>query len=124
MNGSLHFDLVAIGGGFAGLCAAVRGAELGLRTVIIEAGAEEGYLCSSRWAGGIFHVSYHDVKLSPDDLLAAINRQTGGEADQELAAAMKHFARSNGRCWCSPGLRTDPMPAIALARCCPIATSC
>jgi hypothetical protein len=45
-------------------------------------------MCSSRWAGGIFHVSYHDVKLSPDDLLAAINRQTTGEADQELAAAI------------------------------------
>jgi hypothetical protein len=26
--------------------------------------------------------------LSPDDLLAAINRQTGGETDQELAAAI------------------------------------
>lgn len=88
MNGSLHFDLVAIGGGFAGLCAAVRGAELGLRTVVIEAGAEEGYLCSSRWAGGIFHVSYHDVKLSPGELLAAIDRQTSGETDRELAAAI------------------------------------
>jgi fumarate reductase flavoprotein subunit len=88
MNGSLHFDLVAIGGGFAGLCAAVRGAELGLRTVVIEAGAEEAYLCSSRWAGGIFHVSYHDVKLSPDELLAAIDRQTSDETDRELAAAI------------------------------------
>ncbi len=88
MNQALHFDLVAIGGGFAGLCAAVRGAELGLRTAVLEAGADAGYLCNSRWAGGIFHVSYHDVKLSPDDLVAAINRQTGGEADQELAAAI------------------------------------
>ena len=79
---------MAIGGGFAGLCAALRGAELGLRTAIVEAGADDGYLCSSRWAGGIFHVSYHDVKLSPDELIAAINRQTGGEADPELAAAI------------------------------------
>jgi glycine/D-amino acid oxidase-like deaminating enzyme len=69
MNEPLHFDLVAIGGGFAGLCAAVRGAELGLRTAVLEAGADEGYLCNSRWAGGIFHVSYHDVKLGPDALL-------------------------------------------------------
>ncbi|HJU17254.1 MAG TPA: FAD-dependent oxidoreductase [Stellaceae bacterium] len=88
MNEPLHFDLVAIGGGFAGLCAAVRGAELGLRTAVLEAGPDEGYPCNSRWAGGIFHVSYHDVKLSPEELLAAINRQTGGEADQELAAAI------------------------------------
>jgi fumarate reductase flavoprotein subunit len=88
MSERLHFDLLAIGGGFAGLCTAARGAELGLRTAVLEAGGEEGYLCSSRWAGGIFHVSYYDVKLSPDELLAAINRQTGGEADQELAAAV------------------------------------
>ncbi|HTV44396.1 MAG TPA: FAD-dependent oxidoreductase [Stellaceae bacterium] len=88
MNEPVHFDLVAIGGGLAGLCAAVRGAELGLRTAVLEAGADEKYPCSSRWAGGIFHVAYHDVKLSPDELLAAINRQTGGETDQELAAAI------------------------------------
>jgi hypothetical protein len=31
MNELTHFDLVAIGGGFARLCAAMRGAELGLR---------------------------------------------------------------------------------------------
>src|SRR5487761_281840 len=88
MNEPLHFDLVAIGGGFAGLCAAVRGAELGLRTAVLEAGTGEGYPCSSRWAGGIFHVSYHDVKLGPDALFAAINRQTGGETDPVLAAAI------------------------------------
>jgi succinate dehydrogenase/fumarate reductase flavoprotein subunit len=38
----LQFDLVAVGGGFAGLCAALRGAELGLRTAIVEAGAVTG----------------------------------------------------------------------------------
>ena len=88
MDKSLHFDLAAIGGGFAGLCTALRGAELGLRTAVIEAGADETYRCSSRWAGGIFHVSYHDVKLSPDKLLAAINDRTHGETDRELAEAI------------------------------------
>jgi fumarate reductase flavoprotein subunit len=88
MDEPTHFDLVTIGGGFAGLCAAVRGAELGLRTAVLETGTDESCLCSSRWAGGIFHVSYHDVKLSPDELLTAINRQTNGETDRELAAAI------------------------------------
>jgi fumarate reductase flavoprotein subunit len=88
MSEKLHFDLVAIGGGFARLCASVRGAELGLRTAVLEAGADDGYLCNSRWAGGIFHVSYHDVKLGPEELLAAIDGQTSGEADPELAAAI------------------------------------
>jgi fumarate reductase flavoprotein subunit len=88
MTESLQFDLIAIGGGFAGLCAGVRGAELGLRTAVVEAGLEDGYLCSSRWAGGIFHVSYHDVKLDSEALIAAINRQTSGEAEPELVAAI------------------------------------
>jgi len=92
MNDGLEFDLVAIGGGFAGLCAALRGAELGQRSAVVEAGADEDYLCSSRWAGGIFHVSYHDVKLSRDELIAAINRQTGGETDPALVAAIAEDA--------------------------------
>ena len=88
MSEQPEFDLVAVGGGFAGLVAAVRGAELGLRTAVIEQGTDERYLCSSRWAGGIFHVSYHDVKLAPAELVAAILRATGGEAEPELAAAI------------------------------------
>jgi fumarate reductase flavoprotein subunit len=83
-----EFDLVSIGGGFAGLVAALRGAELGLRTAILEQGTDERYLCSSRWAGGIFHVSYHDVKLAPAELVGAIERATEGEAEPELAAAI------------------------------------
>ena len=83
-----EFDLVAIGGGFAGLAAALRGAELGLRTAVLEKGDDERYLCSSRWAGGIFHVSYHDVKLPPSELKAAIERATSGETAPELAAAI------------------------------------
>src|SRR6476661_2242383 len=83
-----EFDLVAIGGGFAGLCAAVRGAELGLRTAVVEKGEDERYLCSSRWAGGIFHVSYHDIRLPPAELVAAIERATSSEAEPELAAAI------------------------------------
>jgi fumarate reductase flavoprotein subunit len=83
-----EFDLIAIGGGFAGLVAALRGAELGLRTAVIEKGEDARYLCSSRWAGGIFHVSYHDIRLPPVELVAAIERATSGEAEPELAAAI------------------------------------
>lgn len=82
------FDLVAIGGGFAGLIAALRAAELGLRTAVVEQGADERYPCSSRMAGGIFHVSYHDVKLPAEELIAAIESATAGEAERELAAAI------------------------------------
>jgi fumarate reductase flavoprotein subunit len=88
MSEGQEFDLVAIGGGFAGLVAALRGAELGLRTAVVEKGTDERYLCSSRMAGGIFHVSYHDVKLEPATLVSAIERATGGEAEPDLVAAI------------------------------------
>jgi len=88
MTEHLDFDLVSIGGGFAGLCAAVRAAELGLRAAVLEKGEDERYPCSSRWAGGIFHVSYHDVRSTPGELVAAIERATSGETAPELAAAI------------------------------------
>ena len=47
MSEPIHFELVAIGGGFAGLCAAVRGAELGLRSAVLEAGAAT-IICAAR----------------------------------------------------------------------------
>ena len=108
MNEPTHFDFVTIGGGFAGLCAAVRGAELGLRTAVLEAGTDECYLCSSRWAGGIFHVSYHDVKLSPDELLDAINRQTSGETDQEIGGGDCRRCGAHGRLARKPEGRVHP----------------
>ena len=82
------FDLIAIGGGLAGLVAALRGAELGLRTAVLEAGEGPDYLCSSRYAAGVFHVSYHDVKLAKPDLIAAINQATGSEAVPQLVEAI------------------------------------
>ncbi len=88
-----EFDLIAIGGGFAGLVATLRGAELGLRTAVLEQGGGAHYLCSSRYAGGVFHVSYHDVRLPPAELAAAIANATGGEADPTLAEAVAADAR-------------------------------
>jgi succinate dehydrogenase/fumarate reductase flavoprotein subunit len=82
------FDLVSIGGGFAGLVAAVRGTQLGLRSALLEQGVEGRYPCSSRLAGGVFHVSYNNVTLEKAALLTAIMRATGGEADPAQAEAV------------------------------------
>jgi succinate dehydrogenase/fumarate reductase flavoprotein subunit len=54
MNEPMHFDLVAIGGGCARICAAVRGAELGLRPAVLEASTERGVSVQLALAGGIF----------------------------------------------------------------------
>ena len=72
--------LVIVGGGFAGMIAACRAAELGLRSAVIERGGSELYPCNSRYSGGLMHVSYKDPALPPEQLLAAINEITMGMA--------------------------------------------
>ena len=79
MNAELEFDLVAIGGGFAGLVAAVRAPNWGCAPRSSSRATDERYLCSSRWAGGIFHVSYHDVT-------AAAGRADRGDRARRPAA--------------------------------------
>ena len=49
-------DIIVFGAGFAGLTTALRGAELGLRVMVIERGEGHEYLCNSRYSGGLFAV--------------------------------------------------------------------
>lgn len=78
-------DLIVIGGGLAGLVAATRAIELGLRPVVVEQGAETGYRCNSRSSGGIFHVAYHDPQTDPATLASAIRAANSDEVHEELA---------------------------------------
>ena len=47
-----EYDLVVVGAGIAGLTAANRAAELGLKVVVLEKGQDESYPCNSRIATG------------------------------------------------------------------------
>lgn len=64
----MKVDLLAVGGGFAGLVAANRAAELGLAAAVIERGSEADYICNSRISTGVFHCGLWDVQESPDVL--------------------------------------------------------
>jgi fumarate reductase flavoprotein subunit len=77
--------LIVIGGGLAGLTAAVRASELGLCATVLEQGEDERYLCNSRLSGGIFHVAYNEMKAGVDALLASIRKETDGDTDEALA---------------------------------------
>ena len=65
MPESNTYDVVVVGGGIAGLSAASRAAELGLRVALLERGTGEQYLNNTRYSGGILHVAFRNVKIRP-----------------------------------------------------------
>lgn len=80
----MDYELVVIGGGLAGLTAANRAAELGLRAVVLERGGDELYPCNSRWAGGLVHLAFKDMTAGAEEIHAAIERSTGGLTEAAL----------------------------------------
>src|SRR5689334_10263445 len=81
------YDLIVIGGGLAGLTAAGRAAQQGLRVAILERGSDERYACNSRFSGGILHIAFHNIREPAAALLDVIATATQGKADPELAKA-------------------------------------
>src|SRR3990172_2554864 len=86
------FDVVIVGAGFTGLVAANRATQLGLKVAVLERGNDEFYACNSRYAGGVLHISYHDVKDPQPVLVRAIEEITTGSADRALASALASTA--------------------------------
>src|SRR5882672_7048568 len=82
------YDLVVIGGGIAGLTAAGRAAQAGLRVAVLERGADEAYACNSRYSGGILHIAFHNIREPASSLLEVIGTATGGKAERKLAKAL------------------------------------
>ncbi|MSQ50527.1 MAG: FAD-binding protein [Betaproteobacteria bacterium] len=89
----MQFDVVAIGGGFAGLIGANRCAQLGLRAAVLEKETADRYLCNSRYTTGIAHILFQDMRLPGDKLFEIINQGTEGEADQRLARVFADNSR-------------------------------
>lgn len=92
MSAVRDFDVISIGGGYAGLAAAARAAQLGLNAAVLERGSDEFYACNSRVAGGVMHISYHDPSESPQVLAKAMTEITAGHADPVLVHALAHNA--------------------------------
>ena len=88
MTASETFDVVVVGGGIAGLSAANRAAQQGLKVAVLERGDGPQYLCNSRYSGGVLHISMHNAKDPAEKLLEVIKTATSGKADPELARAL------------------------------------
>jgi len=88
-----RFDVAIVGGGIAGLVAANRLAQLGLRAAVLEQGGEERYLCNSRYTGGSFHVCLRDILSDESTLRQAIVESTCGFVSDALAGVVAREGR-------------------------------
>ncbi len=88
MTSNESYDVVVVGGGIAGLSAANRAAQQGLKVAVLERGADERYLCNSRYSGGVLHIAMHNAKDPAEKLLEVIKHATSGKADPELSRAL------------------------------------
>ncbi len=83
-----QYDVVVVGGGIAGLSAANRAAQQGLKVAVLERGTDERYLCNSRYSGGVLHIAMHNAKDPAEKLMDVIKHATSGKADPALARAL------------------------------------
>ena len=81
-------DIVIVGGGIAGLTAANRAAQLGLKPLVLEKGTEDKYLCNTRYTGGTLHVCMSDIMSGEDALLEKIQSICADVARPDLARAI------------------------------------
>lgn len=88
MTSNEQYDVVVVGGGIAGLSAANRAAQQGLKVAVLERGTDERYLCNSRYSGGVLHIASHNAKDPAEKLMEVIKHATSGKADPELARAL------------------------------------
>ena len=88
MTSSEPLDVVVVGAGIAGLSAANRAAQQGLKVAVLERGDGPQYLCNSRYSGGVLHIACHNAKDPAEKLLDVIQHATSGKADPELARAL------------------------------------
>ncbi|NQV56670.1 MAG: FAD-binding protein [Rhodospirillales bacterium] len=89
----MEFDVIAIGGGFTGLVAANRAAQLGLRAGVLEQQTDERYICNSRITTGVCHILFANMKLPEAEMMPIIEAATEGRARPDLARAMAANSR-------------------------------
>lgn len=119
----MSYDLIVIGGGFAGLTAGNRAAELGLKALVLEASPEEFYACNSRYSTGALHVSFTPPRTDPAELYDIIQDKAEGTARPDLAKAIASRAamtvewlKEHGAAFENHPRRTDDMPMLAPLR--------
>lgn len=113
-------DLAVMGGGIAGMIAAVRAATAGRRVIVLERGRDDRYLCNSRVTGGVFHICLKDIHSDEGELERAIMDVSGGTARPDLAQAVARDGKRVVKWLAGHGTRfmrasPEPFHNVALA---------
>ena len=85
-------DVLVVGGGLAGLTAALRCAQQDATVVVLEKGSDPHYPCNTRYSGGIYHLCRNFMSLPPKQLAEMIAQTTDGTVEKDLAEAMANDA--------------------------------
>lgn len=88
MQRDLAADVVVMGGGIAGLVAAVRAAQFGLHAIVLEKLTDARYVCNSRITGGIFHFANRSILNEPALLARQITEASDSTVDARLVEAV------------------------------------
>jgi succinate dehydrogenase/fumarate reductase flavoprotein subunit len=81
-------NVAVVGGGLAGLVAANRCAQLGLRTVLLEKGASPDGDSNARISTGLFHLAWRPLDAPGAELEAAMVAATDGDIAPGIARAI------------------------------------
>src|SRR3990172_2285540 len=84
----MAYDVITVGGGFAGMVTACRAGQLGLKAAVLERESDERYRCNSRYTTGVFSVMGQPARSPIEHLDQTIMRGTDGTAKPELARAI------------------------------------
>jgi fumarate reductase flavoprotein subunit len=101
----LQCDVAIVGGGVAGLIAAVRVAQGGLHAIVLEKLSEDRYVCNSRLTAGVWHCCATDILDDPETLYAKVMESTNGIAQPDLARAVTQDGLRTVRWMQSVGVR-------------------
>lgn len=104
MAGSADYQVIVVGGGLAGLAAANRAAEFGLRVAVLEKSADEFYPCNTRLTGGFFHICRENMLAPPAEMRRRIG-SAAREADPALVGALVEDAERTLKWLIEQGVR-------------------
>lgn len=112
----MSIDCVVVGGGLAGIVAAIRLSERGVETIVLERGADDGGVGNARISGGLLHVAWHPMDEEPDRLYRAIMDETDGEAGPAVARAFADHAHEATRWLVGHGVDMRPKSELPYMR--------